>query len=190
MKRISGNKVIIGVIIAFLIIFIFCLPMILNYSLLDWRAKGTNGTLDSWLVFFATYYGAIIGGIISGLLTLMGVRLTINRELTIQTTRDKLFDFYHPVDNVINSFAHKHGAHNFTDLSLDEQANLMTMLSENIVYADSEMYLLIIEMQWAFKGNDYQELNERYTSIGIAVNEHLHDLREQLKLPKIDLEHL
>ncbi|MCQ6275759.1 hypothetical protein JMM81_12415 [Bacillus sp. V3B] len=78
-KYIKKHKklVIILVIICFLIILF---PVMLNYWLFDWRAKGTNGDIASWISFFATFYGAIIGGVISGILTLIGVRYTLLKQ--------------------------------------------------------------------------------------------------------------
>ena len=41
-------------------------------------------------------------------------------------------------------------------------------------------------MRWAFKENDYEEVNIRYIKISELINEHIQELRERLKLPNID----
>jgi len=70
-----------------LIALLLFLPIVINYFTL-WDLSIINdifgidiinvsGTNSEWLAFFATYFGAIIGGIISGSITLIGVIITI-----------------------------------------------------------------------------------------------------------------
>lgn len=61
-------------------IIILVTPIILNLLIFNWRSSLTNGNLDSWMGFISTYYGAVIGGVISGALTLIGVRYTIKKD--------------------------------------------------------------------------------------------------------------
>ncbi|SCX81853.1 hypothetical protein [Lysinibacillus fusiformis] len=76
-----------------LIVFIISLlliPIAINYlTLLDLSIINdffnkdiinVSGTNSEWVTFFATYLGAIIGGIISGSITLIGVIYTINSQ--------------------------------------------------------------------------------------------------------------
>lgn len=79
------KKILIG-----FIIFLFLLPIVINYfTLLDVSIINdifnvdiinVSGTNSEWVAFFATYLGAIIGGIISGSITLIGVIYTINSQ--------------------------------------------------------------------------------------------------------------
>ncbi|MFI8688536.1 hypothetical protein [Rossellomorea sp. NPDC077527] len=59
-------------------LFIF-IPVIVNSLMFDgpFTVKGTE---ESWISFFGSFWGAILGGIISGGLTLIGVYLTISRQ--------------------------------------------------------------------------------------------------------------
>ena len=65
------------------IILILSLPIIANLALFSWGSSLTNGKLDTWIGFFATYYGAIIGGVVSGALPLLGVRITIKSTMDV-----------------------------------------------------------------------------------------------------------
>ncbi|WP_430508363.1 hypothetical protein [Rossellomorea marisflavi] len=53
------------------------IPIIVN-SLMFIDAGPVSGDTKTWIGFLGTLFGAIIGGVISGLLTLIGVILTIN----------------------------------------------------------------------------------------------------------------
>lgn len=77
-KSLLKNKIV----IVFLIL-ILLFPIITNIFIFSWGTTITHGTLDTWIGFFATYYGAIIGGVISGALTLIGVKLTIDQQTKV-----------------------------------------------------------------------------------------------------------
>lgn len=175
----------------------------MNVLIFSWGTTITHGKLDTWIGFFATYYGAIIGGIIAGALTLIGVKMTITstmegvirtneyqkslreQEIKVQTEKERLTKFYGPMDTVINQLAYKHNAHDFTHLSLDEQVLYLQVLSENLLYSDSDIYIKAIEMRWAFKDNDYSYLNKAYIEINGLITDELHSIKELLHLRTI-----
>ena len=62
----------------------------------------------------------------------MGVNLTIKsvnkeryQDLELQSAKERLFNFYHPLDNLFNKFQFQHGAHDFSDLTLVDQKNFV-----------------------------------------------------------------
>lgn len=69
--------------IRWVIFIILLFPILANIFVFSWGTSITHGELNSWIGFFATYYGAIVGGVISGALTLLGVRLTITQQQEI-----------------------------------------------------------------------------------------------------------
>ncbi|MGG6449337.1 hypothetical protein [Pseudobacillus badius] len=66
------------VIITAVLLLIFFFPLLVNYLFFTWRLPGIVGETSDWFVMFSTFYGAILGGIISGIITIVGVFLTIN----------------------------------------------------------------------------------------------------------------
>ena len=166
----------------------------MNLLVFSWGTDITNGKLDTWISFFATYYGAIIGGIIAGALTLIGVAKTIeqqqtlrDQEIKIQMEKERLNKFYGPMDMLINQLVFKKGAHDFSDLDFGDQLRFMTIMSNNLIYTDSEIYILAVEMRWAFKDTDYKVLNEKYKLVSSLITEELHTIRELLHLPTIEI---
>ena len=143
------------------IILILSLPIIANLALFSWGSSLTNGKLDTWIGFFATYYGAIKGGVVSGALTLLGVRITIkstmdvmhetikeqrqirDEDLLIQTNKERLIKLFSPINTLINNFHYKYGAHDFIDLSTKEQLKFINFLVENEVYVNREISIKV-----------------------------------------------
>jgi hypothetical protein len=85
----SNKEIIFLVLGAFTLMLIF--PWITN-ELMFLRDFRVAGDTNAWLGYQGSFWGAIIGGVISGAITLIGVRLTItqnndsadkNRDLTI-----------------------------------------------------------------------------------------------------------
>lgn len=74
MDRKQKKRLILGVISVIAVLLI--LPIIIN-GLMFIRIIPIKGDENTWISSLSTFWGAIIGGIISGLLTLVGVSLTI-----------------------------------------------------------------------------------------------------------------
>ncbi|MFJ7471134.1 hypothetical protein ACIQWI_21565 [Peribacillus frigoritolerans] len=191
--------------VVYFLIFTALFPVIMNLFIFSWGTTITHGKLDTWIGFFATYYGAIIGGIIAGGLTLIGVKMTItstmegvtrtieqqknirDQEILTRTYMDRLNNFYGPMDALINKYQFSHGAHDFDKLEVDEQLYFMEFLSANLFYSDSEIYNIALEMSWEFKSkhSDYAFLNDKYNELRSIVTNEIELLRKELKLPKI-----
>ena len=70
-------------------------PVVINLLMFEQDLVKVNGDEALWIPSLATYFGAIVGGVISGLLTLMGVRITIkdSKEKQLQDSLpQKLLD--------------------------------------------------------------------------------------------------
>ncbi|WP_164670229.1 hypothetical protein [Virgibacillus doumboii] len=142
-----------------------------------------SGDVNSWISSLSTFWGAIIGGVISGALTLLGVNLTIRasteginktlneqrqireRDLFLQTSKERLFNFYHPVEALHSEFIYQYGAHKFTDLNEQQQNDFLSLMNNNVIYADSVMYNKFIELKWASKEKDEEKVNNYYSWI-------------------------
>lgn len=64
-------------------------PVIINYFLMSWSLSSVYQGSSPWLGFISGYYGAIFGGIISGLFTFLGVWLTLKGQ-----KRDNFIDSF------------------------------------------------------------------------------------------------
>lgn len=74
------------IIILFIVIFF---PALINLLVISWRSPITFGDTNSWIGFFSSYYGAIFGGVISGLFTYLGVGLSLKKD-----QNDKFIEHY------------------------------------------------------------------------------------------------
>ncbi|WP_437830576.1 hypothetical protein ACQRXC_03855 [Niallia taxi] len=54
-------------------------PILIN-GLMFFNILPVKGNIDTWISTLGTFWGAIIGGVISGILTLIGVNITILRQ--------------------------------------------------------------------------------------------------------------
>lgn len=72
-------------IILFALVVIF-FPIIINFTVLNWETAFTNGDTNTWLTFFASYYGAVLGGVF----TFLGVRMTLYNRADKRKQRDLL----------------------------------------------------------------------------------------------------
>ncbi len=189
----------------YFLIFTALFPIIMNLFIFSWGTTITHGKLDTWIGFFATYYGAIIGGIIAGALTLIGVKMTItstmegvartieeqknikDQEILIHAYMDRLNKFYGPMDALINKYQFTHGAHDFNILKAQEQIDFMEMMTGNLFYTDSDIYKIALEMSWEFnsKETDYNFLNKKYNEFRDIITDEIEHLRKELKLPII-----
>ncbi|WP_157076912.1 hypothetical protein [Halalkalibacter krulwichiae] len=155
----------------------------------------------------STFWGAIIGGIIAGVLTLFGVNKTIDssfkgielnrnqlreerdKEVALTTAKERLKELYQPLDSLVSEFIFKYGAHSFQDLTLEEQRDFILLMNRSIIYADYNLDKKFIEIKWAHKEGNYENANEIYNEITDLIGDELMKLREQLKLPRIRYYH-
>ncbi|SMQ75935.1 hypothetical protein SAMN05444673_2574 [Bacillus sp. OV166] len=160
-----------------------------------------SGDQNSWISTLGTFWGAILGGVISGALTLIGVNITVKssteginktlaeqnlireQEVFLQTSKERLFNFYHPVDALNAEFIHQYGAHSFSDLNNDQQKHFLSLMNQNVIYGDSVMYSKFIELKWASKEKKDKKVNRLYNEIIDLITDEIIILRERLKLP-------
>lgn len=130
-----------------IIIFILLFPIAVNIIFFSWRSSVAFGKLDTWIGFFATYYGAIFGGVISGALTLIGVKLTIDQQTkiferqeekyaedkynTAQYIRGEVFHLIIGVQNSIKSFTNEN--YNENIMTVYERAEQLDKVSNNLL---------------------------------------------------------
>ncbi|TMN21883.1 hypothetical protein [Lentibacillus cibarius] len=69
-----------------LIIVVLFFPVIANLMFFSWGTTITNGDTNTWIGFFASYYGAVLGGVF----TFLGVRMTLYNGLEKRKQRDLL----------------------------------------------------------------------------------------------------
>ena len=194
--------------LGFIIVIIFLIggPVIINSLMLKHQyTVEVRGTEDVWISSLSTYFGAIIGGVISGLLTLLGVKLTLEKstdqvnetlkeqqrirdeELKNNAIKEQLFKLYHPLNSMIAMFIFKYGAHDFNTLKYDERKDLIEFITNNEIYADKELYIKILEIRWAFKEGEYNRANDFYNEIRDILTDSITIMKEQLKLPNQEL---
>lgn len=84
-------------------------PIIANLFLFSWGTNITNGKLDTWILFFASYYGAIGGG----LFTFLGVSMTLNNPVEKRKQRKLLLLQLKLIHKDINMFAKADGKNKY-----------------------------------------------------------------------------
>ncbi|MBM7605581.1 hypothetical protein JOC75_003604 [Metabacillus crassostreae] len=156
------------------------------------------GDKKTWISTLGSFWGAIIGGLISGALTLYGVRATIKstqddkkEEKRFEITKERIKELYQPADLINSSFHKNYGEHGFQDLSDEEKNRFMETLENNIIYGDEKLYKLFYELkefnEQAADFPEYElEANNRYIEIAILIHKDLAFLRENIYLPKIN----
>lgn len=149
--------------------------------------------------------GAILGGTISGALTLIGVRITIKRtteqvdktirdqqhlrdeELINSAIKEQLVRLYHPLNSMISLYIFKYGAHDFDMLSFEEQIKFISHITDNEIYAEKELFSKILEIKWAYKDGDYELANQFYSDISSLITDTISIMKNKLKLPNQEI---
>ncbi|WP_400194628.1 hypothetical protein [Lysinibacillus telephonicus] len=72
---IKNQNIFLGVII--FIIFLVVVPLLINSLMFEQKLIDVNGDETIWVPALATYFGALFGGLVSGLLTLFGVKISL-----------------------------------------------------------------------------------------------------------------
>jgi uncharacterized membrane protein YgaE (UPF0421/DUF939 family) len=186
--------------VTYIVLLMIVSPIVINI-LMFFRILPVQGEINTWISTLGTFWGAIIGGVISGTLTLIGVNMTIKsstdginktleeqnvireQELFLQTSKERLLKFYHPVDTLHAEFVYLHGAHNFSDLDIEQQNSFLYLMNQNVIYADSVLYKKFIELKWASKEEGPENANNLYNEINDLITDEIEILRERLKLP-------
>lgn len=180
-------------------------PLLVNTFMFEQKIVEVNGTVDVWIASLSTYYGAILGGVISGLLTLFGVKLTLSsstdqlnktileqqrireEELKNSAVREQLIKLYHPLNSMISGYILKYGAHGFYNLEGEERRGFIKFISDNEIYAEKDLYIKLLEIRWAYKEGEKQKTNQLYNELCDLLTETISGMKEQLKLPNQDL---
>lgn len=76
----KANKKVIFIFLLVFILIIIVTPIMFNLLFLSWRSSVTFGDLSDWISWWGMTFSSIIGGIISGGLTLTGVIITIKHQ--------------------------------------------------------------------------------------------------------------
>jgi len=191
-----------GILFSIILIPMFINGLMFKKNFLDIAVAGDKKT---WISSLASLWGAIIGGVISGVITLIGVRMTIqesakgidntlkeqkkirDEDLKMATTKERLSNLYHPVQAMCDEFQYKYGAHAYMDLTPFEQEKLNTTVNQNIIYAESKLYYKYMELRWAMKNEDWDEANKLYDRIRDIISDDVETLRIELNLPEIKL---
>ncbi|WP_340373284.1 hypothetical protein [Peribacillus sp. FSL E2-0218] len=151
--------IIFGLMIAF--------PIVINI-LMFLHVFPVKGDVNTWISLLGTFWGAIISGVISGILTLLGVQLTIKDNNELKKKEDypgKLFR----IEKLLSSLeSAKDDFDNMLALNFGEKANIFFEINENygitktekhkkytsalfedinqdIVYVDSKSYRMFFE---------------------------------------------
>lgn len=195
------------ILLGFVIIIILLLfgPVLVNSFMFNQKIVEVNGTIDVWIASLSTYYGAILGGVISGLLTLFGVKLTLNssteqvnktileqqrireEELKNSAIKEQLIKLYHPLNSMISGYILKYGAHVFYDLDIDERNEFFKFITEKEIYAEKDLYIKLLEIRWTYKEKEHKKTIQLYDEICDLLTETISIMKEQLKLPNQDL---
>lgn len=161
------------------VIIMLLFPIITNGLMFvgDFKVAGDDKT---WIGYLGSFWGAILGGIISGTITLMGVRTTINHNEELRNKENfpnKLYRLEKLISYLENTYkefedmmALDFGEKRSFFYSIDTNYNLykserfyrytnqlFEKLNEDIVYVDSKTYKMFFEFRR--KVNDlYQEV--------------------------------
>lgn len=191
-------KIILGLIILILIL-IFG-PVIVNF-LMSFRIWEVYGDENIWIPSLSTYYGAILGGVISGLLTLFGVRLTINTsteevnrtirdqqkiredDLKYNSVKEQVHKLYNPIISFQNKIYMKYTHYNFNLFSNEEKNDFIKLISENEIYADANLYQELILFSIALRNGEREKVVKHYRNVIMMTTNDIEIKKQLLGLP-------
>lgn len=122
---------------------------------------------NDWIGFFASYFGAIIGGVISGSLTLFGVKLTIDQQTKMFNRQEEKYEedkyntaqyikaeVFHRIINVqtkIKSFNNNNYPENIEAVyeASDELDNVVNKLFPQASNTSAELLNALKTVSWA-----------------------------------------
>jgi hypothetical protein len=160
------------------------------------------GDTNTWIGTLGTFWGAILGGLISGVVTLKGVEMSIkasndgmketineqsrirNEDIFLQTQKERLIKLYQPITSLFTEAYYEQGEHTFYDLAVEQQNRYLKIINENDIYADFQLSTKFTELMLSFRENEEEIVNEKYIEIGVIMSEEQEKLRQQLRLPK------
>lgn len=169
-------------------------PIVINI-LMFLHVFPVKGDINTWISLLGTFWGAIIGGVISGILTLLGVQLTIKDNNELKKKEDypgKLFRLEKLLSCLETA---KNDFDNMLALDFGEKANIFFEINENygitktekhkkytsvlfevinqdIVYVDAKSYRMFFESR--------RKMNDLYQEIMWKVEYSLFELTEDL----------
>lgn len=198
--------------ILYVVLIMMIFPGIIN-GLMFFEVLPVKGEISTWIGTLGTFWGAIIGGVVSGTITLIGVQMTIRssekgiketlieqkiireEELNLQIAKDRLYNLYHPINVLGEKLYLEYGALRFSEINQEDQKEYIVTLLERIVYADKDLYKISLELQWLFKENEFEYnrdelslMDQRYVEIQEMVTKEMLKLREKLNLPSVGID--
>ncbi|SDM74013.1 hypothetical protein SAMN05518871_102128 [Psychrobacillus sp. OK028] len=187
------NKKILNICILIIIFIVVLVPIIINL-LMMFSTPLTVGDESIWISSLSTYLGALIGGIISGTITLIGVIYTIkstfqslDKDKEIEYQKMRLSSLYQPCHALTTKFAFHKGAHDFTDLAEEQKLEYLYLLQENQIYATPSLRTLILELGWSYKSwlttrgeIDIADMNEKYKKTDDLIFEEMNAILKEL----------
>jgi hypothetical protein len=124
--------------------------------------------------------------IIGFILGLIGNIALEKMKQTKTRAEKRLMELYSPAEFISDSMQIKYGAHQFTDLTKEEQNEFITTVNKGIVYAESFLYYTFAELKMHYQDGDPEQMNILYGQIRDLISKDFFQLREQLGLPNID----
>jgi hypothetical protein len=177
----KNNKKVIVIFVFILLILSIGIPFIVNY-LTFFRVLPIKGSEETWISTLGSFWGAIVGGMISGILTLFGVILTLNGTLTmlrkeknLDYYKERLRYFYQPAYIKVEKFEYytknvlSKKDLNFNSLDIPNRNSFLALLRNSSSYASD----ILVEEFFKFEGlyNDWNRSVIGSSYEGILKNE-------------------
>ncbi|MGG1441392.1 hypothetical protein ABE354_04905 [Brevibacillus laterosporus] len=180
-----------------LLVVLICFPAILNFIVFSMNTPLNNVNNDTaWLGFFASYFGSIISGLISGGLTLLGVIYTIRhseknlkmslsvqeKEKYVETISNKLVKHF-KVKRIIYNLSRKIGLRNIGYGRNWEKRDVKELDSKIITYLLTNLNVLLMEAA----GVDYLLYKDVHDFVK-SIRSYVFELDNSASIPRLEEE--
>lgn len=169
------------------IILLFSLPLITNWLMHLKTPIQVAGDTNTWIGFQATYWGAIIGGLISGALTLIGVRYTIIRQQHIELIKaypekrklgddikSTVIEAWRVTNDLLNKEEY-HLLHQYTEKILNDYDTLLSKASK----VNDEIYELV-------RHDFFVIIRYLYIDLNLKENNHLYSIESKFYISHLE----
>ncbi|RRN67549.1 hypothetical protein EI200_22465 [Peribacillus simplex] len=165
--------------ILYILILIIIIPVIINI-LMFLHIFPVKGEVDTWVSSLSSIWGAIIGGVVSGVLTLIGVQLTIKHNNELKKREEypeKIFRL-----ETVTDFLDKSNDEFEMLLAMDfgEKVNVFFVIDDNYQIIKTHKYYLFTDKLLETINKDIVYVDSKCYRIFFDTRRRINDLYQEL----------